>query len=61
MLIQMLPYDGMHEINVANPPYVQLPLIRSVIEHLQGIGTCTCTSISATPNNWVMDRVLGKF
>lgn len=53
--------DGMHEIKVANPPYVQLPLIRSVIEHLQGIGTCTCTSISATPNNWVMDRVLGKF
>ena len=39
---------------------VQLPIIRNVIEHLQGINTCTCTSVSATPVNWVLDRVLWK-
>ena len=35
-------------------------VIKAVIEHLQGTGICTCTSVSATPVNWVMDRILGK-
>ena len=48
-------------LTVPNPPYVQLPIIRSVIEDLQGIGVCTCTSVSATPVNWVLDRILNKF
>ena len=51
---------GVETIKVANPPYVQYPLIKSVIEDLQGIGICECTSISATPTNWVMDQILGK-
>ncbi len=52
---------GMESITVPNPPYVQYPLIKNVIEHLQGVGVCTCTSVSATPVNWVMDQILGKF
>ena len=36
------------------------PIIKSVIEDMQGYGACDCTSISATPTNWVMDRILGK-
>ena len=52
---------GEEKIVVANPSYVQYPLIKSVIEHLQGIGVCTCTSVSATPVNWAMDQILGKF
>ena len=52
---------GRECISVPNPPYVQYPLIKNVIEHLQGIGVCTCTSVSATPVNWVMDQILGKF
>ena len=52
---------GEESIAVPNPPYVQFPLIKSVCEHLQGVGICECTSISATPVNWVLDRVLGKF
>jgi hypothetical protein len=31
------------------------------VDHLNGKGTCTCDGISATPTNWVMDRILGKF
>jgi hypothetical protein len=38
-----------------------LPIIKAVIEDLQGLSVCTCTSVSATPVNWVMDRILGKF
>lgn len=59
--IQLVTSEGATSISVPNPPYVQLPIIQSVIHHLQGLGLCTCTSVSATPVNWVLDRILGKF
>lgn len=58
--IHLITSEGNVDITVPNPPYVQLPIIKNVIEDLQGIGTCECTSISATPTNWVLDRVLWK-
>lgn len=58
--IHLWDEQGMTEISVPNPEYVQLPLIRSVVEHLQGTAVCEATSLSATSVNWVMDRVLGK-
>ena len=51
---------GREEITVPNPEHVQLPLIRLVVEHLQGLSICSCDSVSATPVNWVVDRILGK-
>lgn len=59
--IHLVTSEGNFNITVPNPPYVQLPLIKAVIEDLQGFGACSCTSVSATPVNWVMDRILGKF
>lgn len=59
--IRLMTGQGRTDIEVPNPVYVQLPIIRAVIEHLQGNGQCDCTSVSATPVNWVMDRILGKF
>lgn len=59
--IQLVTSEGSSNITVDNPPYVQLPIIKSVIEDIQGTGVCQCTSVSATPVNWVMDRILGKF
>ena len=58
--IVLITSEGKQSITVTNPSYVQLPMIKHVIEHLQGIGHCDCTSISATPVNWVLDRVLWK-
>ena len=58
--IILINSEGHREIVVPNPPYVQLPIIKNVIEDLQGIGTCSCTAISATPTNWVLDRILWK-
>lgn len=58
--IRIVTSEGNTSFVVPNPPYVQLPIIRNVIEDLQGIGICQCTSVSATPVNWVMDRILGK-
>lgn len=59
--IELITSQGVQKITVPNPKIVQLPLIKSVVETLQGTANCKCTSISATPTNWVMDRILGKF
>ncbi len=59
--IELNTQDGSESISIPNPPLVQYPLIKRVIEHLQGNGICTCTAVSATPVNWVVDQILGKF
>ena len=59
--ISLITSEGHQRFAIPNPTHVQLPLIRAVVEHLQGVGVCECTSVSATPTNWVMDRILGKF
>jgi len=51
---------GREEFSIENPEHVQLPIIKAVVEHLRGISTCECNSLSATPTNWVLDRILGK-
>lgn len=51
---------GREEIVVPNPEHVQLPLIRNIVEDMQGINTCTCDGVSGTAVNWVMDRILRK-
>lgn len=58
--IRLHTSEGSETFEVPNPPCVQAPLIKNVVEHLQGVSVCTCTSVSATPVNWVMDRILGK-
>ena len=59
--ISLISSMGESTISVVNPAYVQEPLVKCVVESLQGKGVCSCTSVSATPVNWVMDRILGKF
>ena len=59
--IELHTSSGTQRMEVPNPTYVQFPLIKSVCEHLQGLGVCTCTSVSATPVNWALDRILGKY
>ncbi len=59
--IELATSEGHTSLTIPNPPYAQLPIIKSVVGHLQGNSVCSCTSISATPVNWVMDRILGKF
>ena len=58
--IELITEDGQQMMEIPNPPHVQLPLIQEVVEHLQGIRVCQMDSVSATPVNWVMDKILGK-
>ena len=51
---------GQEQIIVPNPPHVQMGLIEKVVKHLKGEEICDCDSVSATPTNWVMDRILWK-
>lgn len=59
--IKLHTSDGIEEIHVENPHYVQKPLIQAVVETLQGKQDCQCTALSATSTNWVLDKILGKF
>lgn len=59
--ISLFTEQGHQSFVIPNPNYVQLPLIKQVVEHLQQKAICTCDSVSATSVNWVMDRILGKF
>ena len=59
--IKLHTSEGTQELDIPNPPYVQYPIIKKVCEHLQGIGICECTGETATPTNWALDRILGKF
>lgn len=58
--IVLMTSEGRQVIDIPHPRYVQMPIIKSVVEDLQGFGLCTSTSVSATPVNWVLDRILGK-
>ena len=58
--IKLYTEAGRQEIVIDNPPHVQLPLIRCVVEHLQGRAICDVDCVSATSVNWVVDRILGK-
>ena len=51
---------GREEFEIPNPQYVQMPLIQAIVEDLRGGKTCDCNSVSATPTNWVMDKILEK-
>lgn len=52
--------QGVETLEIPNPPHVQMPLIQQVVEHLQNKSVCRMDSVSATPVNWVMDKILGK-
>jgi predicted dehydrogenase len=52
--------QGTETVRVENPTYVQYPIVKTVVEHLQGRAVCQMTSVAATPTNWVLDRILGK-
>ena len=52
--------SGRQYFKPENPKHVQLPLIQNIVEHLQDKAVCKCDCVSATPANWVMDRILGK-
>ncbi len=58
--IRLQNENGEQHISVENPENVQYPLLRNIVDHLRGLDLCECDSVSATPTNWVIDKILGK-
>ena len=58
--IEWITETGKQEFPIAPPEHVQMPMIRSVVEDLQGLGTSPSKGDSGAHVNWIMDKILGK-
>jgi predicted dehydrogenase len=58
--IELIYEKGKQEFPIGPPEHVQMPMIRSVVEELQGLGTSPSKGDSGTHVNWIMDKILGK-
>ena len=50
--------EGRRELAYEYPPHIQQPLIQTVVDELNGKGTCPSTGKSAARTSWVMDQML---
>ena len=53
--------QGVTEFAIDYPPHVQQPLIQTVVDALNGVGSCPSTGRSAARTSWVMDQLLQSY
>ena len=53
--------DGSQKIHIPYPQHVQLPLIQTIVDELNGQGSCPSTGESGARTNAVMDEVLDGY
>lgn len=53
--------SGATEFSYEYPPHIQQPMIQSVVDELNGIGSCPSTGASAARTSWVIDQMLESF
>jgi predicted dehydrogenase len=58
--IELISEKGKQKFPIPPPEHVQMPMIKSVVEELQGLGTSPSKGDSGTHVNWIMDKILGK-
>jgi 1,5-anhydro-D-fructose reductase (1,5-anhydro-D-mannitol-forming) len=58
--IECLTETGKQEYPIGPPEHVQMPMIKSVVEDLQGQGSSPSKGDSGAHVNWIMDKILGK-
>ncbi len=59
--IRVLRGDSVEEIPVDDPPHVHQPLIQSIVDELNGRGTCASTGESAARTTRVVDAILREY
>lgn len=47
-------------LELGYPPHVQQPLIQTIVDELNGVGTCPSTGKSAIRTTWVTDQILRR-
>jgi len=59
--ITLATASGTEEFTIGYPEHIQQPLIQSVVDALNGEGTCPSTGQSAARTSWVMDQMLAGY
>jgi predicted dehydrogenase len=59
--IRLTTDDGLTDYPIDDPPHVHQPLTQTVVDELNGVGTCPSTGESAARTTWVMDQVLEAY
>jgi predicted dehydrogenase len=53
--------NEVEEIAIGDPPHVHQPIIQSIVDELNGVGSCPSTGQSALRTAYVLDAMLGEF
>ncbi len=53
--------EGVTPFEIDHPPHVQQPLIQTIVDELNGQGTCPSTGESGARTSWVMDQMLQAY
>ena len=57
--VRLIAPGGTTDFNIDHPPYIQQPLIQTVVNALNGEGQCPSMGDSAARTSRVMDQLLG--
>jgi len=52
--------SGVSEFNMDTPEHIQMGLVQSIVDELNGEDVCPSTLVSAARTAWVCDRIYGK-
>lgn len=53
--------DKQEQLSIANPPHVHQPFFQSIVNELNGEGTCPGNVASAARASWVADAILAEY
>jgi hypothetical protein len=56
--IRLTRAGNVTEFPIVNPPHVQQPLIQTIVNELNGLGTCPSHGESAARTAWAIERIL---
>jgi predicted dehydrogenase len=59
--VELESANGIERFDLPNPPHIQQPLVQSIVDELEGRGSCPSTGISAARTSAVIDCVLADF
>ena len=59
--IRLIRGDSVEEFPIADPPYTHQPLVQTIVDEINGIGTCPSSPESAMRTARVIEDVLGEF
>ncbi len=59
--VMLTTNQGVTEFSIDYPAHIQQPLIQTVVNALNGTGSCPSTGESGARTSWVMDQMLQEY